>query len=228
MIFNENFAVMSKNKHLIISGAIFTAVLFVWPVFMALWGPKGDIQQQLEWVSNNRGKVFWQYFLAFLIAPSIIYMMISQLYQFTEDAFRIRLGLIFIAVYAVLNSIAYASQIFLVPRLIEHGLTDIAKTWYFFSPFSVSYFFNQMGYAFWALGTMMMFYKYMSKKGMIQIISILYVFSAVLSFVAFAGLAVENQTINSMTLYSGLVLAPVGILSIIWGMKNRKNNPENV
>jgi len=54
---------------------------------------------------------------------------------------------------------------------------------------------------------------------MIRYLTLIYILSAVLSIVAFAGLRIDNMSLNSMTLYSGLVLIPVGIMTTVWGIK---------
>src|SRR3972149_4229888 len=121
---------MNYKKHLIISGILFTIVLLLWPVFMMLSQPTGSDEDQLNWVLNHLTLYKIQFFLAFLIAPSIIYLMLAQLgKQVTTENNMIKFGYIFIAGYAVLVSIAYCSQIILVPGLLKNGLIDQAKAW---------------------------------------------------------------------------------------------------
>jgi CDP-diacylglycerol--glycerol-3-phosphate 3-phosphatidyltransferase len=187
---------------------------------MGISQPQGTELEQFNWIQHN--PIFKiQFFFAFMISPSLIYLMLSQLDKFpTEIKISSTLGLIFITGYFVLNSISYASQIVLVPKLIDIGLIEHAKVWYFSSSSSLTYFFNQMGYCFWGAGTMILFIGLMKEKGMIKYISILYTVSAILSIIAFAGLLLDNKPLNSMTLYSGLLLIPIGIMTIIWGIKD--------
>ena len=212
---------MDKNKHLVVSSILFTIVLFIWPVFMALFMPQGDIEEQFRWILENLAVSKLQFFFAFLISPALIYLMYVQLEFYpTDRKFGRQLGFSFLTAYLVLNSIAYASQMIVLPGMLKSGSYEQAQIWYMGSKTSVIYFFNQMGYCFWAIGTIILFANLIKESGMIRYLSIIYTISAILSVVAFAGLIVESKILNSMTIVSGMALIPVGILSVIWGRKN--------
>lgn len=208
----------SSHKHLIISGSLFTLILFLWPLLMAFTQPVGDMDQQLQWVQNHQTLYKANFLLAFFIAPSMGYMIIAQLNVISFiGKLWVRLGLLFLALYAAFISISYASQVILVPRLLQGGMMQEAMLWYFNSPFSIPYFLNQMGYFFWAVGVIILFHKSVRAVGMMRFISYIYLLSAILSVLAFTGLIIENNTMNSLTFVSGLLLLPVGILTIIAG-----------
>ena len=211
------------NNHLISSGVIFTLILILWPILMAISQPSGTLEEQLKWVADNTNHMKWQFILAMLISPAIIYLMAAQLtIANIGDKVLLRMGMIIMAVYAALNCISYGSQVVLVPKLLEAGMLDQLALWYFGSEVSIAYFLNQTGYFFWAIGTLVLFSGFLSQKGMIRYISILYVFSAVLSIVAFVGLALNNAAMNSMTFPSGLLLLPVGVMTVVWGVKSKQ------
>jgi hypothetical protein len=214
---------MNTNRHMIISGILFTIVLFLWPVFMAISQPQGSDIEQLNWIKNHLIIYKIQFFFAFLISPTIIYLMLSQLdkYHF-DNKISERLGLIFITGYFVLNSISYASQIIIIPNLLDCGLIEQAKVWCFMSSSSITYFINQMGYCFWGIGAMILFFRLIREKGIIKYLSLIYFISAILSIIAFIGLMIDSEILNSMTLYGGLVLIPVGIITIVWGLQENK------
>ena len=214
---------MKENNHLIISGIIFLIVLSLWPLLMAISQPSGNFEDQIRWVAENTNHMKWQFFLALLISPSIVYLMAAQLTAagIPEKVFKIP-GMVFLAVYVALNCISYGSQIVLVPKLLEAGLYDQLALWYFGSEVSVAYFLNQTGYLFWAIATLVLFSRFISQKGMIRYISILYMVSAALSILAFIGLVLNNAALNSMTFPSGLLLLPVAVITLIWGVKGRK------
>jgi len=214
---------MKSNKHLLISGIIFLVILALWPVLMAVSQPSGTFEVQIRWVAENINLLKWQFFLAMLISPSIIYLMAAQLATAgNPDKILIMPGMIFLAIYAALNCISYGSQVVMVPDLLEAGMQEQLALWYFGSEVSIAYFLNQMGYFFWAIGTLVLFSRFIAKKGMIRYISILYVVSAVLSIVAFLGLVLNNAAMNSMTFPSGLLLLPVGVMTVIWGVKSKR------
>lgn len=213
---------MNNNKHLVVSGILFTLVLFMWPILMLVAQPEGTVIEQLDWISKHSGIYRLQFFLAFLIAPAILYLMWAQLGGATlENRIVFRLGWVFLTAYLVLNSISYASQAILVPKFLVSGMKDLALSWYFNSDISIAYFCNQTGYAFWGVGAFILFGPLMTRKGIIRYLGIIYGISALLSLVAFLGLVFDNEGINSLTLPAGLVLIPVGILTVIWGLKER-------
>lgn len=204
------------------SGFLFTAVLFLWPVLMIVFKIPEDPEKHFLWIQDHTSAFKIQFFFAFLISPSILYLMYTQLDKYPAiKMLRLIPGTIFLAGYFVLSSISYGSQMIILPKLIRHAPYDQTMLWYFNSHGSITYFLNQMGYCFWGLGALVLFWPLIRKRGMIQFISILYVISALLSIVAFAGLILDNERINSMTLYSGLFLIPVGILSVIWGVREK-------
>ncbi len=211
---------MKAQNHLLTSGIIFLVILILWPVLMAISQPSGTFEEQLRWVADNTNHMKWQFFLALLISPAIIYLMAAQLaIANIADKVLLRLGMIFLAVYAALNCISYGSQVVMVPKLLEAGMQEQLALWYFGSEVSIAYFLNQTGYFFWAIGTLVLFSDFISQKGMIRYISILYVVSAVLSIVAFVGLVLNNAALNSMTFPSGLLLLPVGVMTVVWGLR---------
>lgn len=217
------------NRNLILSGVLFTIVLFLWPIFMSLSQPQGVDIEQLNWIQSNLTLYKIQFFFAFLISPSIIYLMVSQLYkQHIDNYISTKIGFIFIVAYFVLNSVSYASQIVIVPKFIISGNIEQARVWYFGSSISVTYFINQMGYCFWGVGAIILFVKSIKGKGMIKYLSIIYTLSAILSIIAFIGLLFDSKSINSMTLYSGLILIPVGIMTTIWGIQENIKERGNV
>jgi hypothetical protein len=212
------------KNHLIISGIIFTLILILWPLLMAISQPSGTFEEQLRWVAENTNHMKWQFFLALLISPSIIYLMSSQLAKADiADKVMLQVGTVFLTVYVALNCISYGSQVVLVPKLLASGMYDQLTLWYFGSEVSIAYFLNQTGYFFWAIGTLVLFSRFVTQKGMIRYISILYVVSAVLSIVAFVGLVINNSTLNSMTFPSGLLLLPVGAMTVVWGLRDKRS-----
>ena len=219
---------MKTNKHLVFSGILFTIVLFLWAIFMSISQPQGNIGEQFKWILNHLVLYNIQYFFVLLISPSIIYLMLSLLDKFpTDHKITYRIGNVFLNGYFVLNSIVYASQVILVPKLLSSGLTDQADVWYFGSSTSVVFFINQMGYCFWGLGAIFLFSRLIYERGFIKYLSIIYIISAILSVIAFIGLILDNKSINSMTLYSGLTQIPIGVMTIIWGLKENKNKNIN-
>jgi hypothetical protein len=209
---------MKIDKHLIISGMLFSVVLVAWPVMMAVAKAPGNVEAQLQWVAAHLPLFKAQFFLAFLLAPAIVYMMLAQLAKLQQgEGLGRSFGMVFIVAYVALNSVGYASQAVLVPRFLAAGQAGLARAWYFASPASIAYFVNQLGYCFWGIGVIVLFAKAQRGHGLPAFIASLYLLSALLSLMAFAGLLLDNQVLNNLTMPSGLALLPVGILTAFWG-----------
>lgn len=212
---------MKPDKQLFISSLLFTICLIAWPVFMAVSQPQGEtIDTKFQWILQNQVLFKVQFILAFLISPLLIYMMVSQLRDSKTVFGRTEAtGIMFLGVYAVLCSLSYGAQFILVPKLIQQKLDTIALVTYFDSGVSVSYFLNQTGYLFWAIGAVILFYRFLYYKGPVKPLAVIYMVSAVLTTAAFIGLIIENEFLNSMTIVSGIMLLPVGIISMIQSFK---------
>lgn len=215
---------MSLKTNLIVSGVLFTVVLVAWPVLMALANPSGGIGQQLQWVAGHVLLYRVQFILAALLAPAIVYLMLAQLNMLqTADSVSKRFGMVFLGAYVVLNGVSYASQAVLLPRFLAAGQMDLARAWYFASPSSVSFFLNQLGYCFWGIAAIALFFGTFRVPRLVGLIAAFYMLSALLSIFAFAGLLFESQAFMRLTMPSGLVLLPVGVLTVVWGMQ--KDHP---
>lgn len=211
---------MKLNKQLFSSSVLFVTCLVLWPFFMAISQPQGTLEEKFQWIIQNQTLFKSQFFIAFLIGPSLIFMMVSQLKPINGLSNKTdMLGYIFIGAYLVLCSVSYGAQFIILPNLIIKKLDIIAQVIYFDSESSFTYFLNQTGYFFWALGAIVLFFKAALKKNPFQIISVIYLISAVLSIIAFLGLILNNKIMNSMTFVSGIILLPAGIISIIRSVK---------
>jgi hypothetical protein len=103
-LFQFRNTMKKPNNHLIISGIIFTLILILWPMLMAISQPSGTLEEQLRWVAENTNHMKWQFSLALLISPAIIYLMTAQLAAAgIADKVLLRLGMIFLAVYVALK-----------------------------------------------------------------------------------------------------------------------------
>ncbi len=215
---------MKTSKHLIVSGSIFTLILILWPLLMAIGQPEGQPEDELLWIAENLTLHKLKFFFALLISPALIYLMLTQVLHVPKvDKISMRSAMIFLAVYATLATISYSSQLILLPALIEAGLIQEAKIWYFETPYSVPYFINQTGYFFWAIAASVLFFRFRMHPGIIRYFSLIYTVSAVLSIIAFLGLVMDIGWMKLMTFPSGLLLLPVGIMSVVWGIRENRS-----
>jgi hypothetical protein len=209
------------KQHLRISGILFTVVVVLWPVMMVISRAPEHLDEAMIWIQSNRGVFRLQFFLAMLISPAALYLLTSLLHSITNRYRPMEpLGWLFLGAYVVLTSISYGAQAILVPGLLASGRWDLAGFWYFESPHSISYFLNQLGYAFFGAGVIILFSGFLRCPGWQKTAGYLLVISGALSILAFLGLFMEVAWLNFLTMISGILMLPLGILTIVVGYKD--------
>ena len=203
-------------------GIFFTVVVLLWPILMAVSELQGQVAEQLQQIGQEPGLYMANFFVASLIAPAILVLMIT--FAFAVDTGRRvpvfdYVGAVFLAAYAVLVSVSYTSQYAYLPRLLAAGEMETAMLWYFGCRLSVPYFLNQLGYASFGIAALLIAYKLLYERGIPRVIGILLWISALLSLAAFAGLAFQIEAQGVLSIISGLLTLPMGVLSINWGKK---------
>ena len=200
-------------NHVKISGILFTVIIFVWPVFMALSAPQGTLEDQINHLRDDAALFRLSFALAALIAPLLFYLILSVIRKAGEPlTLTQHTGLIFTGIYTVLATISYTSQLSLVPALL-HDQSDLLGLFYFFNPHSIPYYLNQLGYSSFGVGVLLLFAGKLKTVGAQRWFALLFVLSGALSIIAFMGLLVDSQVINGLTLPAGLLLLPCGILA---------------
>lgn len=215
----------SLGKSLILTGLTFTIIILLWPVLMAISGLEGSIEVQFEQIRQNPFLFRLNYILASLIAPSLSSLLIIiALFLKTEKSAPVfnGLGIFFLAPYVVFVSIAYTSQFTLVTNGLLSGNSPQIVQWYFGNFYSVAYFLNQLGYAFFALSGFCIGYRFLFEKSVLRLFGWLLYISSFLSVIAFIGLAINSKSLNSVTVLSGLLVMPLGVIALNIGLKLRK------
>ena len=217
----------SLGKSLITCGLIFTIIIFLWPVLMAISSLNGNVEMQLEQIRQNPVPFRLNFVWAFFIAPSLASLLITiALFLKTTKTTIVlnSMGLFFLLPYVILVSIAYTSQFTLVTNSLLEGDLSQAAQWYFGNFYSIAYFLNQLGYAFFALSGFFIAYRFLFEKGVMRLWGWLLYLSSFLSIIAFIGLVLNNKELNKVTVLSGLCILPLGIIAVIIGLKLRKEN----
>jgi len=206
---------------LFIGGAVFTAVIILWPIFMVLSQTEGEIGEQLTAISFQPEMYKLNFFIASLIAPAMALILVMLAFK-VETRMKTpklnTLGAVLIVPYAVLVSFAYISQYTLLQGFLNDGDWLQAELWYFNNAASVPYFINQLGYAFFGFSGMLIGFKFLKEKGILRAIGVLLWLSGILSFAAFGGLMLGSELMNFSTIISGLLTLPIGILVMSWGL----------
>ena len=216
------------QQKLFIPALITLVILILWPVMMTLSELSGTIDEQLAWLSSDALLYRLNFLVASLIAPPLVVVMIG-LSRYTPAVKQTPLldqfGMIMLAPYMLLVTIAYSAQYIMVPAALAAGDVQSARQWFFENPQGFSYFFNQLGYTFFALSALAIGFKFLFGRGLVKWIGIVLWSSGMLSLIAFAGLALQNETINSATFISGLLMLPFCLLVMLWFRKELKPVP---
>ena len=212
----------STRKLLLHGGIIFTIIVLLWPVLMIIAEPGGTVDEQFSSIVENSLAYRINFFLASLIAPALVVVMITlALFVDTkkETPFLNSIGVFLLIPYLILVSIAYTSQYVLLPKLFANP--ELAMIWFFAGPNSIAYFLNQLGYTFFAIAACAIGWKFLFETGLSKAMGILLWTSGTLSIVAFIGLAIENEFLNLATFLSGVLTIPFGVLVALKGWSMR-------
>ncbi len=203
-------------------GIFFTLVVLLWPVLMTASEITGSVEEQLWQISEAPGLFMANFFWASLIAPTILVLMLTFT-RYTEtrkqSPLKYRLSLLFLAGYFVIVSISYVSQYTYLPHLLAEGNIDLAVAWYFGNESSRPYFFNQLGYSLFGIAAILIGYKLFHEPLLPKLIGIVLWASGLLCLLAFLGLILNIPGQGLISILSGLLTLPVGIMSIVWGRK---------
>jgi hypothetical protein len=208
-------------------GILFTLVVLLWPVLMTASEVTGSVEEQLRQISEAPGLFRANFFWASLIAPSILVLMLTFA-RYTETRKHTpliyRLSLLFLTGYFVFVSISYVSQYTYLPRLLADGNIDLALAWYFGNESSRPYFFNQLGYSLFGIAAILIGYKMFYESLLPRLIGIVLWASGLLCLLAFLGLILHIPGQGLISILSGLLTLPVGIMAILWGRKLLQGN----
>lgn len=211
-----------SGRVLLYSGTALALVVLLWPPLMLLGQPTGTVEEQLSTIADDPALYKLNFFVASLIAPAVVVVLtVLALFAPAEKETPVLdvLGVLLLAPYVVLVSIAYTSQYTILHALLVADRTEEAAVWLFENTHSVPYFLNQLGYTFFAVSALLVGYKYLSESGLVKGIGVLLWASGLLSIVAFLGLALQNELLNLSTFLSGVLIVPVGVLVALWGRR---------
>lgn len=219
----------SHSRNLIISGSIFTLLILLWPIFMALSdGNAGSLEEKVLEISKDGAVYYIGFVNASLIAPSAFALIsiVSGLYRKEKKDLFDTIGIVLLIGYCILNSISYISQYSILPRLITAGKINEAIEW-LFDKDSLIYFLNQMGYSLFGMGVIIIFKGFLRAKGIEKILGLIFCISGALSILAFIGLLIQNELLNMLTIFSGLLMVPAGVLTVILGARITKQKVQS-
>lgn len=218
----------SKSASLLFyGGAALVLVIVLWPVFMTVSHFDGTIEEQLEFLAADASLYKINFFIASLIAPVFLVVMLTLAFFIDtgrKTPFLNLLGVVCLAPYFVLVTIAYTSQYIFLPTLLDGNNIETARLWLFENPGSVIYYLDQLGYMFLAVAMCCIGWKYLFEKGLYRFAGILLWASGILSVVAFTGLAIGSPALNAATFLSGFLILPFAVIVTVIGWRMKKHS----
>lgn len=211
-----------KNQRLSILSIVFLLILISWPVLSYYSLPEGNnFIEQLTSISNDPVLYMINFIVAFLIVPSLIFMLYEFYKSITIDHWSPQIKLLFslYIIYFVLIGISYASQFLYLPYLIEYSGFNDSLEWYFYNTESICYFINQTAYMIWGIATLLIFTRFLFTNTLLFFTVKILTLSALTQIIATIGLYTGHSSLNSLTFYSGILLFPAAILILIYSLK---------
>ena len=201
--------------NLVLMAAVTTAL---WIVLLILYQtttpPVETLADQISVIESNWGLFVLNYLNAGMITIFTTAAM-AGLYQFCRDGSPIwaAVGLVFVPMYGLVNSLVYFAQIFVLPRLIElYHVPETAAAAEVFLRLAVhqwsgsaAAFANALAYAFLGVPSILFGILLVRKAPALRIGGILLALSGLLSLVAFFGIGIGSPALAMMTLVGGAV-----------------------
>lgn len=205
---------------------VFVSLVLTWSLTSILCPPKGSVTNQIL----NLSQRFWphalNFGLALLISPLLLVMLYFLIKDLDEPVKRSAVwpATLFYMLYFALTTLSYGSQVlFKLIFMKPHTSLNTLLNWYFYQTPSMVYAINQTGYLAYALGTLLIFIPLCSVKStLLKSINLLLVISALLQIAATLAMYRQVHLVVNLSLISGLMLLPVGILVYLYSRTQSK------
>jgi hypothetical protein len=214
----------NKQRNLLLSSAVFTSLLIIWPVMAALSLPEGTLNEQILSVKGSFLLHGFNFVIALFIAPALLWMFRS-LYPLIADKLPKRwlsMTIFFYILYFLLITISYGSQVFYLPWILDTYPSMLVRKWFFYNTQSIAYLLNQSGYLSWSIGTFFFLLPVVfAQKKLLKVAFLIFLFSAMLQTFASIGAYLNYQPLAGLSFISGTLLFPAGVLLVIFSLKIR-------
>lgn len=203
-----------------ISSAAYFFIVLLWIVLMASAAYSGTVEEKLAALRADILPHILNFANASIIAFPFSAMMIAlALLPAGTPRLRHVMGILFLAPYIVLVSIAYTSQYTYFPLLLNSG-SPAAVDWFFDNPLSAVYFLDQLGYFFLALSGFLIGFDYITSRGLKMLAGInIYLISS-FSVAAFVLFAANPETGGMASVISGALTAPLAAILFLFANKS--------
>ncbi len=207
-------------KVLRITSAAYFFVVLLWIVLMPAAAYSGTPEEKLAALKVDILPHILNFVNASIIAfPFSVVMIALALLPAGSPKVRHILGVLFLAPYLALVTIAYSSQYTYLPLLLSSS-SPAAVDWLFDNPLSAVYFFDQLGYLFLALAGFLIGFDYITSKGLKMLAGINIYLMSSFSVAAFILSAAAPETGGLASVISGGLTLPLAVILFLFANKS--------
>jgi hypothetical protein len=189
---------------------------------MAAAAPRDRLAAQLE-VDPDLLQYRLVFAAAATLAPALVSMLVLLVWA-RGEGFGVLDGLAMLALpaYLVCSSIAYVSQLAMLPRLVELDPTA-ARVWYFHDPRSIPFALDLLGYAFAGIAMCLIAGASLGHRGILGAVGWVLLAAGATSVGALIARALGSDAATSVLTWTSAALTlPLAVLSIVLGLRLRR------
>lgn len=211
----------SLGRLLVGASVAFLVVLVLMTVLSALGAPEGDtVAARLAALAREDTVYRLGFFFASLVPATMVPLMALIAVAADRGGPAARpyavTGALLVAAYAPLSAAAYASQYTVFTWLLARDLPSAAP-WYFGNDHGAVITFDLLAYAIWGTGAILLAWPLLPQGGSRRLLAWALLASGATSIVAFGLHALGVSAAGPLSVVSGALTVPVGVLALLVG-----------
>lgn len=211
----------SLGRLLMLTSAAFLAVLALMTVLSAAGAPDGDtVAARLAALAREDTVYRLGFFFASLVPATMVPLMALLAVAVDRGGDGARpyavAGALLAAAYAPLSAAAYASQYTVFAWLVARDL-PAAAPWYFGNEHGAVLTFDLLAYAIWGAGALLLAWPLVTQGRLRRALGWVLAASGATAMAAFALHALGAAAAGPLSLFSGALTAPLGVLALLVG-----------
>lgn len=201
------------RRLLVVSAWVVLFTVVGWLALLVPAMPSGEVGEQLASLREEMALYRWSFVNAAVINPAFVVMLYVASVLLVTGPWRGLevVGWLFLATYWLLPTLAYISQVALLPRLLETA--GPAEAWYFGNPASVSYWLAMTGYGLFGIGGILVASRFIT--GSAPVFGWVLLASGVTSALGLAGYAVVSEALEVASTVGGILVVPLAIVALV-------------
>jgi len=163
---------------------------------------------------------------ASLLAPALIGLLVLLVWARGEGiGIRDGLAMMLLPAYLVCSSVAYVSQLTMLPGLVELDPSS-ARAWYFLDERSIPFALDMLGYAFMGLAACLLAGAFLERRGLLKLIGWSLLAVGLTSVAALVSHALASDVFTSVLTWTSAALTlPLVVGSVVLGVRLRRHRP---